>query len=122
MKPEKLHSMEFGFDLSMLDSRLSLDFTYYKTNSKNQYFTVKAPLAGGYEQFYINTGDIQNSGFESSIGWRQDFSPDLNWKTDFNVSYNDNKVKELDRSKPICLNMIYGAALHINNTDRKTKV
>lgn len=96
MKPEKMHSMEFGFDLSMLDSRLNFDITYYKTNSKNQYFSVKAPMGSGYESYYINTGDIQNSGFESSISWRQDFNSDWTWRTDFNISYNDNKVKELD--------------------------
>lgn len=96
MKPEKLHSMEFGLDLAMFNNRLNFDVTYYKTNSKNQYFSVKAPLASGYEEYYINTGDIQNQGFESSISLSTDFNNEWNWKTDFNISYNDNKVKKLD--------------------------
>ncbi|MCC8172018.1 MAG: SusC/RagA family TonB-linked outer membrane protein [Parabacteroides sp.] len=96
MKPEKIHSMEFGFDLSMLNNRINFDFTYYKTNSKNQYFEVSAPAASGYEFYYINTGNIQNQGIESSLSYRQDFDKDWSWRTDFNISYNDNKVKELD--------------------------
>ncbi len=96
MKPEKMHSMEFGFDLSMLDSRLDIDFTYYKTNNKNQYFSVSAPMATGYERYYINTGNIQNQGFESSVNWRTDFGADWSWRTNFNISYNENEVKELD--------------------------
>ena len=96
MKPEKLHSMEFGADLAMFDSRLNFDITYYKTNSKNQYFQVSSPVASGYDAFYINTGNIQNQGFESSVSWTQDLAADLSWKTDFNISFNDNKVKELD--------------------------
>lgn len=96
MKPEKIHSMEFGFDLSMLDSRLNFDFTYYKTNSKNQYFEISAPQGSGFEKLYINTGNIQNQGIESSVSYRQDFAKDWSWKTDFNISYNDNEIKELD--------------------------
>lgn len=96
MKPEKIHSMEFGFDLSMLDSRLNFDFTYYKTNSRNQYFEINAPQGSGFEKLYINTGNIQNQGIESLVSYRQDFAKDWSWKTDFNISYNDNEVKELD--------------------------
>lgn len=96
MKPEKIHSMEFGLDLALLDNRINFDFTYYKTNSKNQYFEVSAPAGSGYEKFYINTGNIQNQGIESTLSYRQNFNADWGWRTDFNVSYNDNKVKELD--------------------------
>lgn len=95
MKPEKMHSMEFGLDLAMFDSRLNFDITYYKTNNKNQYFSIDAPLASGYESYYINAGNIQNTGFESSISYRWDFNNDWSWKPEFNISYNDNKIKEL---------------------------
>jgi hypothetical protein len=96
MKPEKLHSMEFGFDLGMFDSRFDMDFTYYKTNNKNQYFSMSVPSATGYSNYYFNAGDIQNSGFESTMSWTQPFTNDLTWKTSFNVSYNSNKIKKLD--------------------------
>lgn len=96
MKPEKMHSMEFGIDLTMFDSRFNFDVTYYKTNNKNQYFQIDAPLASGYESYYINAGNIQNQGFEASASYRWDFVRDWSWKTEFNISYNDNKIKELD--------------------------
>lgn len=96
MKPEKMHSMEFGLDLTMFDNRFNFDVTYYKTNNKNQYFTIDAPLASGYEQYYINAGDIQNQGFEASVSYRWDFAKDWSWRPEFNISYNDNKVKKLD--------------------------
>lgn len=95
MKPEKMHSMEFGLDLSMFDYHLNFDFTYYKTNNKNQYFSIDAPFGSGYESYYINAGNIQNQGFESSISYRWDFNRDWSWKPEFNVSYNNNKIKEL---------------------------
>ncbi len=96
MKPEKMHSMEFGFDLNMFNNRFNLDFTYYKTNNKNQYFEISSPLASGYDSYYINAGDIQNSGFESSVGYRWVFSNDFNWQTNYNISYNKNEILKLD--------------------------
>jgi len=96
MKPEKMHSMEFGFDLAMLDNHLNMDFTYYKTNNKNQYFQISAPLASGYSSYYINAGDIQNTGFEASVSYRYDINREWSWKPDFNISYNNNKIKKLD--------------------------
>lgn len=96
MKPEKMHSMEFGLDLTMLDNHLNFDITYYKTNNKNQYFTIDAPLGTGYESYYINAGNIQNTGFEASASYRWDFAKDWSWKPEFNISFNDNKIKELD--------------------------
>ena len=62
MKPEKLHSIEVGLDVTMFDERLDFDVTYYKTNNKNQYFEMKASAATGYSNYYFNAGDIQNSG------------------------------------------------------------
>lgn len=95
MKPEKMHSMEFGLDFTAFDSRLNFDFTYYKTNNKNQYFTISSPLASGYDSYYINAGNIQNQGFEASINYRWDFAENWSWKPDFNISYNQNKIMEL---------------------------
>ena len=96
MKPEKMHSMEFGVDLAMFDNRFNFDVTYYKTNNKNQYFSIAAPLASGYSSYYINAGNIENQGFEASASYRWDFAKDWSWKTELNMSYNHNKIKELD--------------------------
>lgn len=96
MKPEKLKSMEFGFDLSMFDNHFEMDFTYYKTNNTNQYFSMEASAATGYSNYYFNAGDIQNSGFETTMSWRQPITADFLWKTSLNLSYNNNVIKKLD--------------------------
>ncbi|MDR1919180.1 MAG: SusC/RagA family TonB-linked outer membrane protein, partial [Tannerellaceae bacterium] len=112
MKPEKMHSMEFGFDVVMFEHHFNLDFTYYKTNNKNQYFEISSPLASGYESYYINAGDIQNTGFELSTGYRFDLSKDLSWKTDLNLSYNDNKIVKLDDRLSDGVELGSGSGLH----------
>lgn len=96
MQPEKLHSLEAGFDLAMFDNRFSMDFTWYKTNNMNQYFSMSVPSATGYSSYYFNAGNIQNSGIEMSIAWDQRFSRDFGWRTGFNMAYNANKIVALD--------------------------
>lgn len=95
LKPEKTHSLEFGFDGTFLNNRLDFSFTYYKTNTKNQFFSVSAPYESGLRNRYVNAGNVQNQGFEASVGWHQQFNHDFSWSTNFNISYNENKIKEL---------------------------
>ena len=95
LKPEKTHSLEVGFDGAFFDNRLTLALTYYKTNTKNQFFSVSAPYESGLRNRYVNAGNVQNQGFEFTAGWYQTFNSDFSWSTNFNISYNENKIKEL---------------------------
>ncbi len=95
LKPEKTHSFEAGFDGEFLQHRLHISATYYKTNTKNQYFEVTLPWESGYKSQFVNAGNVQNQGFELTAGWFQDFGNDFTWSTDLNMSYNDNKIIEL---------------------------
>lgn len=95
LKPEKTKSMEFGFDGTFFNNRFNLSLTYYKTNTENQFFSISAPYETGLRNRYVNAGNVQNQGFEASIGWFEQFTDDFSWSTDFNFSYNDNKIIEL---------------------------
>lgn len=95
LKPEKTHSFEVGFDGEFFQHRLHVNATYYKTNTKNQYFEVTLPWESGYKSQFVNAGNVQNQGFELTAGWFQDFGNEFTWFTDLNLSYNDNKIIEL---------------------------
>ena len=95
LKPEKTHSFEAGFDGEFFQHRLHVNATYYKTNTKNQYFEVTLPWESGYKSQFVNAGNVQNQGFELTAGWFQDFGNEFTWSTDLNLSYNDNKIIEL---------------------------
>ena len=95
LKPEKTHSFEVGFDGEFFQHRLHVNATYYKTNTKNQYFGVTLPWESGYKSQFVNAGNVQNQGFELTAGWFQDFGNEFTWSTDLNLSYNDNKIIEL---------------------------
>lgn len=95
LKPERTKSFELGTEWRFLQNRLSFDFTYYKTNTKNQYFQIAVPPGTGYSFRFINAGDIQNSGVELMLGYNVIKSKDFNWNTTINYSQNKNKVIEL---------------------------
>lgn len=95
LKPEKTHSFEVGFDGEFFQHRLHVNATYYKTNTKNQYFEMTLPWESGYKSQFVNAGNVQNQGFELTAGWFQDFGNEFTWSTDLNLSYNDNKIIEL---------------------------
>ncbi|MDR2947717.1 MAG: SusC/RagA family TonB-linked outer membrane protein [Prevotella sp.] len=100
LKPEKTTSIEVGTEWRFLQNRIDFDFTYYKTNTKNQFFLVPAPAGSGYVYRGINGGDIQNQGIEIMIGGSPVMTDAFMWKTSFNYSLNKNKVKKLHPDLP----------------------
>lgn len=95
LKPEMTNSIEAGLDGTFFQNRMNLSFTWYKTNTKNQFFSVSSPYESGLRNRYINAGNVQNMGVEFNIGWYEPFTKDFSWETNFNMSYNDNKIIEL---------------------------
>ena len=95
LKPEIVKSFEAGLHAKFVNNRYSAKFTYYKSNSTNQLLQIALPEATGYNNQYINAGDIQNSGVEIILSASPVISNDFDWNIDFNVSFNNNEVKEL---------------------------
>jgi TonB-linked SusC/RagA family outer membrane protein len=109
LKPELTTSIEFGADVRMLNGRLGLDVTYYKTNSINQLFLVPLPAPSGFSQEYINAGNIQNKGIEAMLNWRVKENENFGYSTTINFARNVNDVIELsDRTKTVFLGGGFG--------------
>ncbi len=95
LKPEKTTSIEFGTEWRFFNSRLEFDFTYYKTNTKNQLFELPAPSGSEFTTYYVNAGNIQNTGVEVVLGATPVLTNDFRWKTSVNFARNKNKAIEL---------------------------
>ncbi len=109
LKPELTTSIEFGADVRMLNGRLGLDVTWYKTNSINQLFLVPLPAPSGFSQEYINAGNIQNKGIEAMLNWRVLEKDNFGYSTTVNFARNVNDVIELsERTKSVFLGGGFG--------------
>ena len=90
-RPETSKSFEAGFDISLFQSSLNWDLTYYNTDLTNSYFL--AATTGGKSK-PVNTGSIRNQGIETTITYDIFAGGDWTWRTGFNLAYNDNKIKK----------------------------
>ncbi|MDO5664765.1 MAG: SusC/RagA family TonB-linked outer membrane protein [Bacteroidia bacterium] len=95
LKPEKTHSKEIGIDGTFFRNRMNVNLTLYRTNTINQFFSIASPYPTGLRNRYINAGDVQNQGVEATVSYITEFTPDFNWATNLNFSYNDNKIIKL---------------------------
>jgi len=92
LKPEQTHSFEIGTEWRFINDHISFDATYYHTNTYNQLFNVATTVASGYATKYVNGGNVENQGFEGSLGYHGNIAHDLTWNSTFTFSLNKNKV------------------------------
>lgn len=100
LKPELTTTQEYGVDLGFLNNRIGLEFTYYKSNSKNQLVNVRTPPASGYSSKFINAGNIQNTGIEITLNVVPIRKKDFTWTAFINYAKNENKVLEIAPNSP----------------------
>ncbi|HWW42207.1 SusC/RagA family TonB-linked outer membrane protein [Pedobacter sp.] len=95
LKPEKTAAFEIGTELGFLDNRISVDFSYYKSNSKDQILTIPIPNSTGYGFSLVNAGEVQNKGVELSLRGTIVKSSDVTWEMYGSYTKNNNKVLSL---------------------------
>jgi hypothetical protein len=100
LKPELIRSMEIGTNWRFWDDRLGIDFTYYNINSQDQFLNLPAPSGSGWTRYYVNAGEIVNTGVEISVDVTPVLTNDFSWKTALNFSRNRNEVKEIHPDLP----------------------
>jgi TonB-linked SusC/RagA family outer membrane protein len=100
LKPTNTKSKEAGLDLRLFNNRLTYSFTWYKSNSYNQFIQYTPPASTGYTTGYLNAGNIQNTGVEMVLGVDVIKDGSLNWNSSVNFSFNHNKIVQLNPADP----------------------
>ncbi|MBO0932129.1 SusC/RagA family TonB-linked outer membrane protein [Fibrella aquatilis] len=67
IQPEFLDSYEVGTELAFLGDRVTLDMSYYTQRNTNQTVRIDVSPATGYSGALINTGRLDNDGFEIDL-------------------------------------------------------
>ena len=96
LKSERTRNIELGADIRFLKNKVGLDFTYYKSNSFNQLGRLPLSPTSGFNDKFVNFGNIQNEGIELVINADVLKTKDFSWKTLVNYARNRNTVIELD--------------------------
>ena len=89
---ETSEQLDFGFDARFLNSRLGVNFDWYKKTTKDLIFIKDSQLDLGKEPPLINGGDVRNTGVELAITWNDNIGKDFSYNVGVNFAYNKNKV------------------------------
>ncbi|WP_214227208.1 SusC/RagA family TonB-linked outer membrane protein [Pedobacter sp. B4-66] len=89
LKPERTTAFEVGTELGLFNNRFSVDFSYYKSNSKDQILAIPIANSTGYGFSLVNAGEIQNKGVELTLRGTAVKTEDFN--LDFFATYTKNE-------------------------------
>ncbi len=92
---EESDQFNYGLDLTVLNN-LVFTAEYYKKTTKNMLLPVNIPVISGFETTFTNIGRVQNSGLEFALSYRNQITENLRLRGNFNISFNDNKVLEIN--------------------------
>jgi TonB-linked SusC/RagA family outer membrane protein len=95
LKWEINKQLDFGFDLSVLNNRISLTADYYQKRTEDLLANLPIPGSSGFSSILINSGSIENKGFEVALNSAIIDGKDFKWKLGANISRNDTKVLKL---------------------------
>ena len=100
LKAETGQEYEVGFDASLLNSRMGLEFTYYNQKTKDALISVPDPGSTGFTgNHLVNVGEIGNNGIEILLTATPVLGRNFNWDLSFAFSTNNNKLISFNGSR-----------------------
>jgi len=102
LAPEVSHEIEMGFDLSVLDGRVGIEFSRYDQRTKDLLFAVRNPPSQGVVGTQLmNVGEIHNTGLELGLNAAVLERRNFRWDANVNFSTNNNEVVSLGGGAPL---------------------
>jgi len=92
---ETTRQFNAGVDISILKGRVSVTADYYNKYTYDLLLDVPVPNRTGFDTFLQNYGSVRNKGFELGINTVNIDRENFNWSTNFNISWNRNKIEKL---------------------------
>ncbi|RHR58168.1 TonB-dependent receptor, partial [Parabacteroides sp. AF17-28] len=96
---ETTNQYDIGADISVLDSRLNLSVDWFHKRSKDLLFKKSVPQYNGGGSYWVNEGEVKNSGVELMVSAIPVDNNGFIWETTFNASHVKNKVVDLAGSE-----------------------
>lgn len=96
---ESNRTLNVGIDMGFFNQRLTLSPEFYLNKSSNLLLNSKVPASSGYTTMLRNIGKTGNIGLDLTISSVNIQNDDWGWSTDFNLSFNKNKIEALSGEK-----------------------
>jgi len=95
LAPERQNEIEFGFDMSFVNNRIGLEFTYYKQNVTDLLLRRELAPSSGFGTRFENVGSLENKGIELLLQAKAVQTNNFSWHITATYSSNENMVTEV---------------------------
>jgi iron complex outermembrane receptor protein len=95
LTPQRVNQYEGGFNISVLENKIDLDFTYYYSKSFDQILTLPLPVSSGAKNIKINEGELANKGIEIVLNFVPYQKKNFLIKSSLNFARNRSKIVSL---------------------------
>jgi TonB-linked outer membrane protein, SusC/RagA family len=92
---ETSEQIDLGFDARLFNSRLAVNFDWYKKTTKDWLIGGQMVSVYGTNPAAINGGDVRNTGFELALTWNDRIGKDLRYNVGVNFTTQKNKVTRI---------------------------
>ncbi|MBX3239110.1 MAG: TonB-dependent receptor [Chitinophagaceae bacterium] len=92
---ETTRQIDLGVEFAILRNKLSFSVDYYNKYTYDLLLSVPVPSRSGFTSYLQNYGAVRNKGFEVTAHSVNISNGNFNWTTDFNISFNNNKIEKL---------------------------
>lgn len=99
---ERADQLDAGIDIGLFKGRVEVTVNYFNKTSRDLLLGLPvSPTAGiGDGTYFRNIGEVRNRGFEYTVNTRNIVTKDFEWRTDFNITFNVNKILDLGGLRP----------------------
>jgi TonB-linked SusC/RagA family outer membrane protein len=92
---EKTQIVNLGVDWAVLGHRVSGEIDVYHKNTTNMLGQAPVDPTTGFTTVLSNIGSMTNDGIEFTVNSTNITAGDFEWTTDFNITYNKNKLVDM---------------------------
>jgi TonB-linked outer membrane protein, SusC/RagA family len=116
LKWETTAQTDIGLDLAFFRNRLGLTIDYYHKLTDDLLLLASLPASTGYLSGYKNIGKVSNRGLEFTLNTVNVETKDFSWSTNFNISFNRNRIEELNLGTSSMVTRVVGWNDNFNNS------
>lgn len=95
LKPSTVTTSEIGLDLRLFNNRIGLDFAHYQRKATDQILAVPIANSTGYDTSFLNSGELETSGYEVVLNSRIVEKENFNYNLRINFDKSETIVNRL---------------------------
>ena len=95
---EKTATLDIGYEISVLNHRVSLSADWYKRTTTDLLLSVPLSYTSGFSTIRSNAGEMYNTGIELSLNTTPVRNNNFTWDFDINFTSNKNRIVKLTQN------------------------